>query len=176
MTCEVIDAMQPGRNHGHQQPAWSRPQTFLIQQEFSMSIFASSRFLPRVMWVDSASCAATGAVQLAATQPLAALTGLPAPLLAGTGIFLLVYALAAAWIARRQPVPRTLIGMVALGNLGWALGCMALIFGSGLALSVWGMAWLAAQALVVLALADLQWMGLRRLQGTSSGAGPVAIG
>jgi hypothetical protein len=35
------------------------------EQEFSMSIFASPRFLRLVMWADAASCAATGALQLA---------------------------------------------------------------------------------------------------------------
>lgn len=132
-----------------------------------MSIFASPRFLPRVMWADAASCAATGALQLAATSLLADLTGLPAPLLTGTGFFLLAYALAAGWMARRQPQPRTLIGLVALGNLGWALGCVALVFASGLALSAWGVAWVAAQAVVVLALADLQWAGLRATRHTA---------
>ncbi len=127
-----------------------------------MSVFASPRFLPRVMWADAASCAATGAVQLAATGPLAALTGLPAALLAGTGIFLLAYACIAAWLARRQPTARTLIGLVAVGNLAWAAGCMALALGNFLAPTGWGVSWLAAQAIVVVVLADLQWAGLRR--------------
>lgn len=135
-----------------------------------MSLFASPRFLPRVMAADAASCAATGALQLAATQPLAALTGLPTPLLVGTGIFLLAYALAAAWMARRQPAPRTLIGLVALGNLGWALGCVALMLAGRLPLTGWGMAWLAAQAVVVLVLADLQVAGLRATRRVGQGA------
>ena len=126
-----------------------------------MSIFASSRFLPCVMWADAASCAATGALQLLAARPLAVVTGLPLALLTGTGVFLLLYAVLAAVIARHQPLPRTLVGLIALGNLGWALGCALLIFGSGLALSGWGVAWVAAQALVVIVLADLQWLGLR---------------
>ncbi|MFN3733806.1 hypothetical protein [Comamonas testosteroni] len=126
-----------------------------------MSIFASPRFLRHVMWVDTASCAATGALQLAVTQPLADLTGLPALLLTGTGLFLLAYASAAAWMARREPLPRTLIGLVALGNLGWAMGCAVWVFAFGPALSAWGLAWVAAQAVVVLVLADLQWAGLR---------------
>lgn len=132
-----------------------------------MSILASSRFLPRVMWADAASCAATGALQLLAARPLEALTGLPLALLTGTGVFLLLYALLAGWIARRQPVPRTLIGLIALGNLGWALACALLIFGSGLMLSGWGVAWVAAQALVVIVLADLQWLGLRATRGST---------
>lgn len=139
-----------------------------------MSFFASPRFLPRVMWADAASCAATGALQLAATQPLAELTGLPSSLLTGTGIFLLAYALAAGWMARRQPVPRTLIGLVAVGNLGWALGCAALILGSGLPLNAWGVAWVAAQAVVVLALADLQWAGLRATRHAAAGGQQAA--
>lgn len=126
-----------------------------------MSIFTSPRFLPRVMAVDAVSCAGTGALQLALAGPMAALTGLPAPLLLGTGAFLIVYALAAAWMALRSPAPRTLIGLVVLGNFGWALACGALAFSGVLPLTALGYAWLAVQAVVVVALAELQWMGLR---------------
>ncbi|MDR0226418.1 MAG: hypothetical protein LBI66_08350 [Burkholderiaceae bacterium] len=126
-----------------------------------MSMFASSRFLPRVMWADAASCAATGALQLAAGRPLADLSGLPLALLQGTGWFLLAYALAAAWMAARSPAPRRLIGLVVAGNFGWAAACIALLAVGGLSLSVWGVAWVLAQAVVVVVLAELQWMGLR---------------
>ena len=71
-----------------------------------MSVFASPRFLPRVMWADAASCAATGALQVAFTDALARLTGLPAPLLLGTGVFLLAYAAMAAFMAGRRTPPR----------------------------------------------------------------------
>ena len=175
MTWEVIDAVRADRNHGAQQPVPDWPQIFFIQQEFFMSTFASPRFLPRVMWADAASCAATGVLQLAFAQPLADLTGLPPALLAGTGIFLLAYALAAGWMARRQPVPRTLIGLVAVGNLAWAVACAALVFGSSLVLSGWGEAWVAAQAVVVLALADLQWIGLRATRQVALRAQEAAV-
>lgn len=138
-----------------------------------MSIFAAPRFLPRVMAADAASCAATGAVQLAATAPLAAATGLPAPLLAATGVFLLVYALAAAAIARRRPAPRTLVGVV-VGNFAWAAGCVALLLADTLPLTGWGVAWLLAQAAVVVVLAELQWTGLRRSRPVARAAGPLA--
>lgn len=71
----------------------------------------------------------------------------------------------AAWIARRRPRARTLIGLVALGNVAWAVGCIALATGSFLLLTRWGVAWLAVQAVVVLVLADLQWVGLRHTRG-----------
>ncbi|MDA7414762.1 hypothetical protein PGB34_00165 [Xenophilus arseniciresistens] len=125
------------------------------------SLVASPRFLPRVMALDAASCALTGAAQLGFTDALARLTGLPAGLLTGTGLFLLGYAVVAAWLALRQPVPRILIGLVAMGNLGWAVGCVLLMAAGPFALSALGMAWLLAQAVTVLLLADAQWMGLR---------------
>lgn len=132
-----------------------------------MSRFASPRFLPRVMWADAASCAATGTMQLALVGPLAAWTGLPTPLLVDTGVFLLVYALAAAWMASRPQPPRVLIGLVAVGNLGWALACGALLASGWVSPTGMGQAWIAAQVLVVLVLADLQWAGLRATRGLS---------
>lgn len=92
-----------------------------------MSVFASPRFLPNVMWADAASCAATGALQVAFTDALARLTGLPAPLLMGTGVFLLAYAALAAFMASRSTPPRALIGLVVVGNFGWAVACVALL-------------------------------------------------
>jgi len=135
-----------------------------------MSVFASPRFLPRVMAVDAASCAATGALQLVFTGALARLTGLPAPLLLGTGLFLLGYAAAAAWMASREEAPRRLIGLVVAGNFGWAAGCIALLAMEGAAIGALGWAWVLAQALTVVVLAELQWMGLRRSRPERRGA------
>ncbi len=126
-----------------------------------MSIFASPRFLPRVMAADAISCAATGALQLGLTDTLARVTGLPATLLTGTGVFLLAYAALAAWMARRPVPPRRLIGLVVAGNLGWAAGGVALLTSGLVAHTPLGVAWVLAQVVVVIALADLQWMGLR---------------
>lgn len=136
-----------------------------------MSVFTSPRFLPRVMGADAASCAATGALQLAFTDALAGLTGLPGPLLLGTGWFLVAYAAAAAWIARRPVPPRRLIGLVAAGNFGWALACGALLASGLLPLTGLGVAWVAAQLVCVLVLGELQWLGLSR----SRRAGGLAL-
>ncbi len=138
-----------------------------------MSIFTSPRFLPRVMGADAASCAATGALQVGLTDAMARITGLPSQLLLGTGIFLLVYAAAAAWMATRATPPRTLIGLVVLGNFGWAAGCIALLASGAAPVTAAGTLWVAAQAFTVVVLAELQWMGLRR---TRPGVGVVAMG
>jgi len=130
-----------------------------------MSVFASPRFLPNVMWADAASCAATGALQVAFTGALAGLTGLPAPLLMGTGVFLLAYAAMAAFMASRGTPPRTLIGLVIAGNLGWAVACISLLVSGIFPVTAVGVAWVLAQAVCVIVLAELQWTGLRRSRG-----------
>jgi len=127
-----------------------------------MSVFASPRFLPNVMWADAASCAATGALQVAFTGALARLTGLPEALLMGTGVFLLAYAAAAAFMASRSTPPRTLIGLVVAGNFGWAAACAVLLVSGAFPVTALGTAWVIAQAVTVVVLAELQWTGLRR--------------
>ncbi len=130
-------------------------------------IFASPRLLSRVMWLDAASCAATGALQVGLTDALARLTGLPAGLLLGSGVFLLAYAAAAAAMASRSTPPRTLIGLVVLGNFGWAAACAALLASGMFAVTALGMAWVIAQAVTVVLLAEAQWMGLRASRSTA---------
>jgi hypothetical protein len=137
------------------------------------SIFTSPRFLSRVMGVDAASCAATGALQLGFTDQLARLTGLPASLLIGTGVFLLAYAAAAAAMALRATPPRTLIALVAIGNFGWAAACAALLASGVFAVTALGMAWVIAQAVTVVLLAEAQWMGLRATRKPRAGMAPA---
>ena len=124
-----------------------------------MSIFSSPEFLPRVLWADAASCVASGLVQLAALDALTGLLGLPRGLLLATGVFLLAYGVTVGIVAARGASPRALVRLFALGNAGWAAGCVAV--GLLLPVTAWGIAWLAAQGLCVLVLADLQWAGLR---------------
>jgi hypothetical protein len=160
MTCQVIDALQRARNdRPHRQPSTQEP---------FMSVFASPRFFSRVMWADAASCAATAGLQLAFTDALASLTGLPASLLVGTGVFMLGYAAAAAAMAARSTPPRALIGLVVIGNFGWAAACVALLASGVVNATGIGMAWVLLQAVTVVILAELQWTGLRR---TRAGAG-----
>jgi hypothetical protein len=126
-----------------------------------MSMFESPKFLRHVLLADSASCVATGAVQVLLTGALAELTRIPAPLLMGTGLFLIAYAALAAFIATRDPVPRAFVWLFVAGNFGWAAACVALLAASPLHPSMIGEGWIVAQAVTVVVLAELQWAGLR---------------
>lgn len=124
-----------------------------------MKLVASSRFLAGVLWVDAASAAASGLLQLAATDLLARWLGLPAGLVAATGWILLAVAAWAA-IAAGSLARGAVLALVA-ANLAWVLGCVELLF-TGTAGTVPGVAWLAMQAVAVGTLAALEGLGLRR--------------
>lgn len=129
-----------------------------------MSVFDSPGFLRNVLIADAASCVATGALQAALTPSLAQLLNLPAPLLQETGWFLLVYGAFVAFVATRDPIPRGFVWVFIAGNFAWAAGCAALLVARPLAPTLLGQAWIIAQAVTVVVLAELQWMGLRRSQ------------
>ena len=64
-----------------------------------------------------------------------------------------------ACLATRRPPLRPLVAFIAVGNLGWTLACGALLADAGA--TGWGQAWIAIQGGFTLAMADLQWLGLR---------------
>jgi hypothetical protein len=135
----------------------------VMSSSFSWSaVAASPHFLRHVLRADALSCVACGLPQVAFTAPLAALLGLPETLLGYTGEFLLVYAAVVAWVSTRQPVPRGLVWLLMAGNFAWALGCVALLLGTGLKPTTLGTAYVLVQALTVVVLAELQFFGLRR--------------
>lgn len=128
---------------------------------FQSSFFRSPLFLRRVLQLDAASCFATGGLQLAGISLLTGLLGLPRPLLLGTGVFLLAYAALVLWTSLRGVIPRTLVGLFVAGNFLWAVGCVWLLAAGPVAPTLAGQAWVITQAVVVVVLAELQWIGLR---------------
>ncbi|MBC5767440.1 hypothetical protein [Ramlibacter albus] len=127
-----------------------------------MSLAASPRFLRHVMLADAASCAGTGALQVLLASPMSDLFNLHPTMLFGTGLFLLAYAAVAAFVGTREPIPRQLVALFAAGNVGWAVICIALLVNGAIAPTTLGTAWVFAQVVVVLVLAELQWLGLKR--------------
>jgi hypothetical protein len=113
----------------------------------------------------SADVAASGTIavlQLAAARPLAELLALPQPLLVETGAFLVGWTALLAVLAASARVAPALVGVVIVGNLAWAVACLALLATGTLLPNGLGIAFVLVQAAVVLVLAALQYAGLAR--------------
>lgn len=132
-----------------------------------------SRLLTFALVVDAIGSGASALLQLGLPDALARQLHLPAPLMLGTGAFMLAYAATLAWLARRERLPVAVITVIAVGNLAWALACAAVAASAvgGLDPSGPGIAYLALQGAAVTAFAVLQAMGLRR----SAVAEPPAV-
>lgn len=126
------------------------------------SLAAAPQFLRRVLWLDAATGAATGLLQVLLADPLAALLGLPVALLVASGGAIFVYVALITYVATRQPIPPALVWLLIAANGLWVLGCLALLFGGLVTPTLAGQGFIAVQALAVGLLAELQWFGVRR--------------
>lgn len=124
--------------------------------------------LRRLLLVDAVTCAAMGPVLIAGSGYLEQLTRIPGTLLFWLGLVLLPIALFMALVALRRPVPAPgFAAMVIVGNGLWVLGSLLLLVMPWISPNAFGSAFIAAQAVIVLVLAVLEW---RALGGFSSPA------
>jgi hypothetical protein len=130
-------------------------------QEPFMQVIEPSRLLRTAIVIDACASAGSGALQLVATPAMAALCGLPVALLLASGVFVLGYAALLLWMARAAALPRALVRLVIVGNLGWAAGCVALALLLP-DLTALGTGYLLLQAAAVALFALLQQAGLAR--------------
>ena len=117
-------------------------------------------FLRRVLALDALSCLAMDLLMGLGAAGLAPLFGLPEGLVRGAGLALLPLAAFIFWLATRPIPPRPLVWVVILGNLGWTAESF-LTLGQSDATAL-GTAFVSAQAVAVLGLACLEYVGLRR--------------
>ncbi|HEY0062859.1 MAG TPA: hypothetical protein VGC21_12105 [Telluria sp.] len=110
---------------------------------------------------DAIACAPLALLQVAAPDWLASQTAIPAALLTGSGTFLLLYTALLLVLATRPSVWKAMIELVIVGNVGWGLACFGLLLAAPFAPSALGAGYLILQLLAVLALAALEWRGLR---------------
>jgi hypothetical protein len=121
-----------------------------------------SLFLRRALQADAIFSGAGALIFTLGAGELAPLFDLPEALLRETGLFLIVYAAFVGWLGTRQAFPRILAGILVIGNAAWTLASIALLFSSAVTPNLLGEAAIAAQAIVVGTLAELQFIGLRR--------------
>jgi hypothetical protein len=132
-------------------------------EELTVTITLSPRMLRAVFCADALSSGAIALLQLTGSGALASLLGMPASLLIESSFVLVGAAAVAAWLAAFDPVPRGLAWLLIAGNWAWVAGCVALLL-SGTASTFPGEAYLVVQAIAVATLAELEWLGVRRLR------------
>jgi hypothetical protein len=121
-----------------------------------------SQFLRRAILADAIFSGASALLLTFGAGALAPLLNLPETLLLETGLFLIAYAILVGWLGTRQAMPKALVIIVIAGNAAWTFSSIALLFSSAVTPNLLGEIFVAAQAIVVGALAELQYIGLRR--------------
>lgn len=162
MTSQVMDAIQHEPEHGN----WIHATAWRFNlKEFNMTVFAyltSPTGLRRVLWFDAISGVGTGALHVAASGPLSQWLGLPEPLLWASGMAIFAFVALAAGLAMQRSPSRAGLAVIVVCNFAWSIGCLWLALGGAPGATVMGVGYLMVQVVVVAALAELQWMGLRQ--------------
>ena len=122
-----------------------------------------SLFLRRAIQADAIFSGVSALLlTFAAAGALAPWLNLPEALLRETGLFLIAYAALVGWLGTRQSMPKPLVVIVISGNAAWTLASIALLFSGAVTPNLLGEAFVAIQAIAVGALAELQYLGLRK--------------
>jgi hypothetical protein len=121
-----------------------------------------SRLLRFALIADAAATAATGLLMVVANDILSVWLGIPTTLLWYTGLVLLPYAAIVGYLGSRTYVARTAVWIVIAANLAWALDSVLLVVSGWIDMTMLGNGFVIFQAVVVAALAELQYLGLRQ--------------
>jgi hypothetical protein len=121
-----------------------------------------SSFVRRILVADAVISGATGVLMLAGSGLLEGLLGVPSGLLRYAGASLLPFAVAVAWLARRDNVARGGVWAVIAANALWALDSIVVLFTGWVAPTMLGYTFIIFQAVVVAGFAELQYVGLRK--------------
>jgi hypothetical protein len=125
-----------------------------------------SSFLRRAIQADAIFSGISAVLLTFGAGELATLLSLPEALLRESGLFLIAYTALVGWLGTRQSMPKALVAIVIGGNAAWTLASIALLFSGAVTPNLLGEAAITMQAIVVGALAELQYIGLRRSGGT----------
>ena len=120
-----------------------------------------------MLFVDAAVSGAAGILMAAGAPFLSPLLGLPENLLFWAGLLLFPFVALLIAVARRGKASRLiLIDIVAINAL-WVAASFGLLISGAVQPTMLGYAFVIAQALAVALLAELQFIGLRRVTATA---------
>ena len=121
-----------------------------------------SPFLRRAIQADAIFSGVSAVLLTFGAGAFAPLLNLPEALLRETGLFLIAYAALVGWLGTRPTMPRVLVTIVIAGNAVWTLASIVLLFSGAVTPNLLGEVAIVMQAIVVGALAELQYIGWRR--------------
>ncbi len=127
-----------------------------------MSLLRSASLLRIALLADAAASGATGLLMAAGAGTLTDLLGLPENLLRSAGLVLLPFAAGVAWLGTRATISRGFAWTVVAVNAAWVFESAALLLTNWVAPTALGYTFVLFQAAAVLALAEAQFIGLRR--------------
>jgi hypothetical protein len=111
---------------------------------------------------DALASGATGLLLAGGAGLLTGLLGLPEQLMRYAGLFLLPYAAVVAYVGTRATVSRAAVWTIITANAIWVVESIVILVGGWVSPTPLGVAFVAAQALIVAAFAEAQFIGLRR--------------
>ncbi len=120
-----------------------------------------STFLKRVLLLDGLSCLGMGAALTLGADALAPLFGIDRAIVGGAGVALLPIGAFVLWLSTRRSAPAGLVYLLIAGNAVWTVESFVLA-GNTPGITAAGTAFVTAQAIAVLGLTALEWIGLRR--------------
>ena len=132
-----------------------------------MTVVDTSTFLRRTLWLDAAVSGTTGVVMWLGADVLELWLAIPGAVFRVAGVSLLPFAALLVALATRTTVPKGAIAAVIVANALWVVASIALLLSGQVAPTLLGYAFVIVQAVAVLGFAELQWVGLRRIEGTS---------
>lgn len=121
-----------------------------------------NRLLRLALTADAASCGVMGAALALGAAAFDSALGVPTGWLVGLGVVLIGAAALLAWLATRPEVPAAAVTTVIVGNLAWVAASVVTVVAGFWPLTVAGVVVVIVQAAAVLALVDLEYLGLRR--------------
>jgi hypothetical protein len=124
--------------------------------------FAPSPLLRNALGLDAIASAASGLLMTAGASPLSSLLGLPPALLTGAGLACLAWAAFVGWASRRGAVTSAVIWTIIALNAVWVVESVLVLVLGWVQPTTLGIAFVIAQAAVVLALTEAQYIGFRR--------------
>jgi len=127
-----------------------------------MTSIRASSLLRRVLIVDALTSGACGVAMFALADVFASLLQLPVELVREAGMILLPFAAFVGFVASRQAPARIAVWAIIALNIVWVVDSVLLLFTGWVAPNVLGYVFVIAQAAMVLVLADLEYMGLKR--------------